>query len=191
MYKLRDLLRRLPELPPGSAVVELGCWPGGWLQVLAEQVGPEGRVVGVDRRELEPLEDPVVLLELDFTAPEAPELVAEALGRPADALFCDAAPQLSGVREVDRAAIEELHEGALRVAETVLRPGGWLVIKGFPGPESDRFRSRLRARFARVTEARPEAKRSTSKEFYWLAMSPPASPDQRRRRHRNRKGKRP
>lgn len=171
-------------------MVELGCWPGGWLQVLAEQVGPKGRVLGVDRQELEPLGDPVVLLELDFTAPEAPERVAEALGRPADALFCDAAPQLSGVREVDRAAIEELHEGALRVAESLLGPGGSLVIKAFPGPESDHFRSRLRARFPRVIEVRPEAKRRTSKEFYWLAMNPPASPEQRRQGRRTRKGKR-
>ncbi len=171
-------------------MVELGCWPGGWLQVLAEQVGPEGRVVGVDRRELEPLGDPVVLLELDFTAPEAPERVAEALGRPADALFCDAAPQLSGVREVDRAAIEELHEGALRVAESLLGPGGSLVIKAFPGPESDHFRSRLRARFPRVIEVRPEARRSTSKEFYWLATPTPPSPKERRRRKRRKRAQR-
>ncbi len=171
-------------------MVELGCWPGGWLQVLAEQVGPEGRVLGVDRRELEPLGDPVVLLELDFTAPEAPERVAEALGRPADALFCDAAPQLSGVREVDRAATEELHEGALRVAESLLGAGGSLVIKAFPGPESDHFRSRLRARFPRVIEVRPEARRSTSKEFYWLATPTPPSPKERRRRKRRRRAQR-
>jgi len=156
--------------------------------VLAEQVGPEGRVVGVDRQALEPLGDPVVLIQLDLTAPEAPERIAEALGRPADALFCDAAPQLSGVREVDRAAIEELHEGALSVAETVLRPRGSLVIKGFPGPESDRFRSRLRARYPRVIEVRPEARRSTSKEFYWLATNPPPSPRERKRRKRRRRG---
>ncbi len=186
MYKLKDLLRRLPELSPGSAVVELGCWPGGWLQVLVEHVGPEGRVVGVDLRELEPLPEPVVLLELDFTEPEAPERVAQALGRRADALLCDAAPQLSGVREVDRAATEELHDAALRVVEAVLGPGGWLLIKGFPGPESDNFRSRLRARFARVTEVRPEAKRSTSKEFYWLATSSPSSEELRRRKRRKR-----
>ncbi len=184
MYKLKDLLRRLPELLPGSAVVELGCWPGGWLQVLVEHVGPEGRVVGVDLRELEPLPEPVVLLELDFTEPEAPERVAQALGRRADALLCDAAPQLSGVREVDRAATEELHDAALRVAEAVLRPGGWLVMKGFPGPESDHFRSRLRARFPRVIEVRPEARRSTSKEFYWLATSPPSSGHGQRKRRR-------
>lgn len=156
--------------------------------MLAEQVGPEGRVVGVDRQALEPLGDPVVLIQLDLTAPEAPERIAEALGRPADALFCDAAPQLSGVREVDRAAIEELHEGALSVAETVLRPRGSLVIKGFPGPESDRFRSRLRARYPRVIEVRPEARRSTSKEFYWLATNPPPSPRERKRRKRRRRG---
>ena len=136
----------------------------------------------VDLRALEPLPAPVVLLELDFTAPEAPGQVAEALGRAADALFCDAAPQLSGIRDVDRAATEELHDAALRVAEAVLGPGGSLVIKGFPGPESDRFRATLRAVFARVAEVRPEAKRSTSKEFYWVAMGTPPSSGRRKPR---------
>lgn len=35
-------------LARGQRVVDLGCWPGGWLQVAAAAVGPTGRVVGVD-----------------------------------------------------------------------------------------------------------------------------------------------
>jgi 23S rRNA (uridine2552-2'-O)-methyltransferase len=162
------LLRRLPGLRPGATVVELGCWPGGWLQVLAEQVGPGGRVLGLDLEAIDPLPPPVETLQLDFTDDGAPERIAEALGRPADALFCDAAPKLSGVRDLDRAALEELGDAALAVAERVLRPGGAIVIKGFPGPEADRFRARLRERFGRVREVRPEGRRATSREFYWV-----------------------
>lgn len=35
-------------LPQGSRGLDLGCGPGGLLPLLAEQVGPEGRVIGVD-----------------------------------------------------------------------------------------------------------------------------------------------
>jgi 23S rRNA (uridine2552-2'-O)-methyltransferase len=163
-------------------VVDLGSWPGGWLQVLAERVGSDGRVVGVDTRAVEPLADHVILLELDFTDPEAPERIAAALARPADAVVSDAAPHLSGVREVDRAALEELHEAALRVARGVLRPGGALVLKAFPGPEGDRMRKHLRSQFGAVSEVRPEGKRSGSREFYWVIRGGRPPPTRRRTR---------
>lgn len=150
-------------------MVDLGCAPGAWLQVLAEHVGPEGRLLGADLEPVPELDKPVTLLELDITLPEAPERIAQALGRPADAVLSDAAPKLTGIAEVDRAAGEELCLAALRIAERVLDPRGCLVVKGFPGPESDRFRGLLRERFGRARELRPEGKRATSREFYWLA----------------------
>jgi SAM-dependent methyltransferase len=46
----RALLARLGELGlrPGQAVLDLGCGPRGILDLLAEAVGPRGRVVGLD-----------------------------------------------------------------------------------------------------------------------------------------------
>jgi 23S rRNA (uridine2552-2'-O)-methyltransferase len=139
-------------------------------------------VVGVDIRPIDPLGEPVQLLEIDFTDPEAPERIAEALSRPADAVLSDAAPHLTGVRDVDRAALEELQEAVIGVADRVLRPGGGFVLKGFPGPESDRMRKRLQSRFGTVSEVRPEGKRSTSNEFYWVVGGGRSKPGQRRRR---------
>jgi 23S rRNA (uridine2552-2'-O)-methyltransferase len=151
-------------------VLDLGCWPGGWLEVLAQRIGPDGRIVGVDLVETEPLAAPqVAVLTLDFTEPAALEPIRAALGRPADAVLCDAAPKLTGVRDVDLAAIEEIYDAALSLAEALLGPRGFLVVKGFPGRESDSFRKRLRGAFGDVHEVRPEGKRATSKEFYWIA----------------------
>ena len=178
----------MPPLPRGAAVVDLGCAPGAWLQVLVDQLGPEARLVGVDLVPVPELAGPVTLLELDITAPDAPARIAKELGRPADAVLSDTAPKLSGIPDVDRAAGDELCEAALRIAQELLVPRGTLVVKGFPGPESDRFRARLRARFDRVSELRPEAKRSTSKEFYWLACS--GAPSGRGQRRRSRRGTR-
>jgi 23S rRNA (uridine2552-2'-O)-methyltransferase len=150
-------------------VVELGCWPGGWLQILSKSVGPQGVVIGVDRRAVDPLPG-VHLLEADFTEPATLEAIRELLqGRPADAVVSDAAPTLTGIRDVDRACAEELYEAALAAITALLRPGGFAIVKGFPGPGADLFRKQLRAAFQRVTEARPEGRRQTSQEFYWLA----------------------
>ena len=144
--------------------------------VLAERVGPDGRVVGVDLEPTDAVAPNVVVLALDMTEPATHDAVAAALGRPADAVLCDAAPKLTGIRDVDLAAIEELYAAALALAQRVLRPDGFLIVKGFPGRESDAFRKQLRRAFARVDEVRPEGKRSTSKEFYWLAVKPSHRP---------------
>lgn len=153
----------------GATVLELGCWPGGWLQILAREVGPEGRVIGVDLRPVDPLGPPVETLELDFTSPEAPGVLEDALGGAPAAILSDAAPKKTGIIDLDRGAEEELYESALYLAERLLDPGGLLIMKGFPGPGADRMRGDLRTRFDKVSEVRPEGKRQTSKEFYWLA----------------------
>ena len=126
-------------------------------------------MVGVDLAETDPVAPNVSVLALDMTEPESVERIATALGRPADAVLCDAAPKLTGVRDVDLAAIEELYTAALQIARRTLSPGGFVIVKGFPGQESDLFRKELRRVFAKVGEIRPEGKRATSKEFYWVA----------------------
>ncbi len=150
-------------------VVDLGCWPGGWLQILRDVVGPAGFLLGVDVEPVGELGPPVTTLVLDIADPGAPDRIAAALPRPVDALLSDAAPKLSGIRDVDRAAEEELYEAALRIAERVLRPGGAIAVKGFASPECDRFREELRRRFGKVSVVRPEATRRTSKELYLVA----------------------
>ena len=151
-------------------MLELGCWPGGWLQILAREVGPQGRVIGVDLRPVDPIGPPVETVELDFTEPEALASLRDVLGGAPAAVLSDAAPKKSGIIDLDRGAEEELYASALYLTEELIEPPGLFIMKGFPGPGADRMRQRLRARFERLSEVRPEGKRRTSKEFYWLGI---------------------
>ncbi len=151
-------------------MVDLGCWPGGWLQVAARRVGPAGRVVGVDVAEVEPLEGfaNVFLIQADLTEPAVVEGILELLGGPADVFLCDAAPKLTGVRATDRAREEALLQAVEALVPRLLRPRGDLVLKLLDAPEAEAVASRLRPRFAHARVTRLAATRRGSSERYLI-----------------------
>jgi 23S rRNA (uridine2552-2'-O)-methyltransferase len=169
-YKLIELNREFRMLRPGMRVVDLGSWPGGWVQVAAELVGPTGKVVGIDLVALEPLSFAhVTLLQGDATDPAQQERILAVLGGPADAVLSDMAPKLTGVREVDEARSMELCRAAFRCAQTLLRSGGMLLLKVFMGPEHRALLAELRPVFTSVKTTKPEASRKGSAETYVFA----------------------
>jgi 23S rRNA (uridine2552-2'-O)-methyltransferase len=171
-YKLAEIDERHRLLRRGARVVDLGSWPGGWLQVAAEAVGPEGRVVGVDVTPIEPLpETHAVLLQADLAEAGLAERIRDALGGPADLVLCDAAPKLTGIRDRDRALEEELLLAVERLVPALLRPGGDLLVKILDCPEARPIEKRLSARFERAKGLRPEASRRGSSERYLLARA--------------------
>jgi 23S rRNA (uridine2552-2'-O)-methyltransferase len=170
-YKLDEVQRAHGLLRAGQRVVELGCWPGGWLQVAARAVGPEGRVAGVDLAAIDPPLDlaNVFAFQGDLSDPEVLQRVADALGGPADVVLSDAAPKLTGVRATDRAREEALLEALEAAIGRLLRPGGDLLVKLLDCPEASAFEKRTRSRFRSARLLRPQASRKGSTERYLLA----------------------
>jgi 23S rRNA (uridine2552-2'-O)-methyltransferase len=152
-------------------VLDLGCWPGGWLQVAAQAVGPKGYVVGVDRAAIDPPLDlaNVATIEGDLADPSVSEQLKELLGGLADVLLSDAAPKLTGIRDRDRALEEEVLLGVEALLEPLLRPKGDLLLKLLEGPEAQESVRRIRQRFASAKSVKVSATRKGSSERYLLA----------------------
>lgn len=166
-YKLLELDRRFGLLASGARVIDLGCAPGGWLQVAAAKVGRKGRVVGIDRLEVAHLGlANVEILTGDIDSPDAIALIREALASPADVVLSDMAPDTSGVGFADHARSVELVELAFEAALALLKPGGALCAKVFDGPELNELAANIKARFGKVRRVRPEATRKGSRELY-------------------------
>ncbi|MCH2409273.1 RlmE family RNA methyltransferase [Myxococcota bacterium] len=165
MQKGRKLLRK------GQVVLDLGCWPGGWLQVAGKLVGREGCVVGVDLQELTPtLEMPNVRSIVgDFTDDLVIRSVMDALGRKAEVVLSDAAPKTTGIKATDRAREETLLQSVVSTLPNVLDKGGDLLMKLLDCPEAQHISNDLRTSFDRTTGIGLKATRKGSKERYFLA----------------------
>jgi 23S rRNA (uridine2552-2'-O)-methyltransferase len=171
-FKLLQLARQARLFRRGDHVLDLGAWPGGWLQVAAELVGPTGKVVGVDLQPIEPLPHKHVTTQVGDIGDELIQRrIAEACAGKVDVVLSDLAPKLSGVRVRDEAQFEALAVGVLALGEKVLRPGGKMVMKLFTGDAATRLVRELRARFDDVRTTRPEATRKGSSEIYAIAVA--------------------
>jgi 23S rRNA (uridine2552-2'-O)-methyltransferase len=167
-YKLIELQERFHLFRPGDLVVDLGAAPGGWLQVAARYVKPNGKVVGVDLQPIQNLNDAFLsVLQGDVQSEEVQQRIKELIGGRADSVISDLAPRLSGIRDADTARTLELNRVALEVASRLLRPGGALVIKSFVNEELQAFTLELKRHFRSVQRTRPEASRQGSSEFYY------------------------
>lgn len=171
-YKLDEFQRAHRLLRPGDRVVDLGCWPGGWLQCAAAAVTAKGRVVGIDLAPIEPALELAQVRSLtgDLEDPAVVGVLRAALEAPrCDVLLSDAAPKLTGIRDADRAAEERLLEAVERLLPELLREGGTLLLKILEGPEAQAIDRRIRSRFGRARSIKTQATRKGSAERYLLA----------------------
>lgn len=168
-YKLIQLDNSYHILKRGSKVVDLGCAPGGWVQVAAKEVGPTGRVVGIDLKEVEPVAGATVI-EGSIEDPAIISRLPEILGGKADVVLSDLAPNVSGMWEVDHARQISLTMSALSVARQVLRPGGSAIFKVFDGDMLNELRAELSKSFGKALVSKPTASRQESSELYMVCL---------------------
>lgn len=170
-YKLSELARRFGLIRRGDHVVDLGAWPGGWMQVASELTGPKGLVIGIDLVPVDPLgEGPVSFLQGDALERAVQEEALRRCSGRVDVVLSDMAPKLSGVKARDDARAEALAEGALEAARRLLRPHGHLLMKVFMTADTEALLKQVRSSFQKVKLTKPEATRKGSAELYLVAL---------------------
>ena len=171
-YKLIDIDRKYQFLFPGARVVELGCCPGGWSQIIIGKVGPGGRVFGVDRLpRAHNLPKGLVYISADLTDASDRERLGVEVGDKVDLILSDMAPDTTGIGFRDRHLSYELALGVLEVGRLLLRRGGHILLKIFAGEEMKMLISTLKGEFEKVITIVPSASRQGSSEQYILARS--------------------
>lgn len=175
-FKLDEIVKKHAVLKKGYRVLDLGAAPGGFLQVIADGVGPSGLAIGVDIVALRPFNQPYVKTAvLDVLADDFDAKLKELYDGPFDAVISDMAPKTSGIRATDEARSLRLAGKALEVSIARGKPGSSFIAKLFMGGDFEQFRDDVRRAFEEVKVVRPEATRGASVEVYLVGLRKRAS----------------
>ncbi len=175
-YKILELDDKYRFLVPGARIVDLGCAPGGWLQIAVKRANTlgerkskaQGYVLGVDLQDVDPLPG-AEIHKLDFMEDDADIKVREWLGGKAHVVMSDMAASASGHKQTDHARIMALCEAAAYFAFDVLEEGGTFVAKVLAGGAEAELQKILKARFTKVANVKPPASRANSSEKFVVA----------------------
>ena len=163
-YKLLEIDDKRDILRKRDYVLDLGAAPGSWLQVASKCVGPRGKVIGVDLKEIDNLHlDNVTTMQEDVT-----ELSLDTFGDDTvfDVILSDMAPNTTGNRTIDHHCSVRLCHTALDIAATLLRPKGNLVMKVLEGEAYKELLDRCESCFSVARGFNPKASRAISTEMF-------------------------
>jgi len=174
-YKLLEIQEKRRVLKRGDLVLDLGCFPGSWLQVASELVNPSGmggggRVVGIDLQRVEiDLPGNVATLVADAFKTDAKTLLAaieETKRDRFDVILSDMAPNTSG--HGDDFLSARLCDRVLDLCSALLRPGGNVLMKILEGEPTPEVIKRTKNMFREAGTTKPKASRDVSREiFIW------------------------
>jgi len=168
-FKLKELNKSYRIIGSGFYVLDLGCAPGGWIQVAVRTVGNKGKVMAVDSSHVEEISGAHILkgnIENESIVDE----VFSYFGKKINSVLCDLSPQVTGNWSVDHAKQISLNYSAAKIMDQVLAEKGNVLFKVFDGQYSQEFFDYLKKKFSKLKRIKPKASRKPSSELYYVCL---------------------
>ncbi len=171
-FKLLQINEKFNLLKSGMSIIDLGCAPGGWLQVMSEVINKnnKGKIIGIDLLETDILPD-VKILVGDINDQEIIDQVKNFFkGQKVNGIVSDMAADTTGHKPTDHIRTTMLLENAIEIAFDFLKEDGFFLGKCFKGGTEASVLNTLNNSFKTVKHVKPDASRKESVESYVLAM---------------------
>lgn len=167
-YKLIEIEKKFKVFSNCKNVLDLGCAPGGWLQV-ARMFSPiNANVMGIDKLKIKKI-DGVEFIERDIFDNELEVILQDFFKDKIDVLLSDMSPNSSGNKSIDHLRIISLVERVLEISKVILKPNGFLISKIFQGGAQGDLISQMRTNLNSIKYFKPKASRKESAETYLVA----------------------
>jgi len=175
-FKLIEINEKYNFLLPGRNIIDLGCAPGGWLQVAVDKVNSTGkiknakigRIIGFDLKEIEPIWGAEAYI-LDFLDGDSPKKIVAIAGGSVDVVMSDMAASSTGHKQTDHLRVIAMCEAAAYLAFDVLEIGGTFVAKVLAGGAEGNLQVLLKQAFEKVSHFKPKSSRADSSEKFVIA----------------------
>jgi 23S rRNA (uridine2552-2'-O)-methyltransferase len=162
VYKLREINNKFNLIKKENKVLDLGCYPGSWVQYLSEL---NCDIHGIDVREVKGLNFKFIRRDVYDNS------IFNELDNDFDAVVSDLAPKVTGIKNLDQERSLELGYRALEIAKKVLKQNGSFLVKIFDNDKLKKYIKDVGKHFKYVRVYKPKASKKESKETYVIAKS--------------------
>ena len=169
-FKLLEIDDKLKIIKNAKTILDLGCAPGGWLQILRQR-NKKANIVGVDLLEIDHVPG-CEFIQGDFMDAEIQDLIIDKVSsQKVDLIVSDIAPNKSGHKNTDMLRMYAVAEEVLNFSINHLNKGGFVIVKLFMGSDFEDLLKQFKTNFTKVRQIKPEASRKDSSEFYIIGES--------------------
>ena len=161
-YKLMQINNSHNLIKQNQKILDIGCAPGSWIQVLKEGTKGKSSIMGIDILPMAKI-DGITFLQKDLL-----EINDQDFSDHFDLVLSDIAPNISGISVTDSENMIELLNIEIYLINKYLVKGGSFLAKCFQGNSFDYLKEFMKENFKEVVRIKPEASRISSKECYLL-----------------------
>lgn len=166
-FKLLELDRKYSILASAHIAVDLCAAPGGWMQILAQEMPTPRKIIGIDLDPIKPLGADTVSFVGDITTVECRRaLIRHLEGHQADIFVHDGAPNFGASKDRDTFVQNDLVLHALKLSTEFLKEGGTFVTKIFRSENFFKITKVLEELFLTVDVTKPLSSRNESAEIF-------------------------
>lgn len=166
-FKLLELNRKYNFLSNSHIAVDLCAAPGGWMQILAQEMPSPRKIIGIDLDPIKPLGSDTISFIGDITTIDCRRTLIRYLeGHQVDIFVHDGAPNFGSSKDRDIFIQNDLVLHALRLATEFLKEGGTFVTKIFRSENFSKITKIFEELFAYVDVTKPMSSRSESAEIF-------------------------
>ena len=167
-YKLKSIDEKFDILKDVRCVVDLGCAPGSWLQVLQEYKNIR-EIIGIDVLDLD-LIPGVHIYKQDIRDYESLDKIFIKSNIVVDLVLSDIAPNITGISDIDQSNFAEIAETIKDFCKSRLKVGGTMVMKYFLGSSFDETLNSLDNNFKKINVFKPTSSKKKSNEVYLICI---------------------
>ena len=168
-YKLIQINEKFDFLNSSKNILDLGCAPGGWLQVSKKFSSVETKILGVDKLNIEAIPG-VWFYQGDIFEDKVINYIETFFQKKIDLIISDMSPNSTGNKKVDHLRILSLVERVIFISNQLLQKDGFIIIKIFQGGMQGDLMNTMKESLKNIKNFKPKASRKESPEMYLIAQ---------------------
>ena len=163
-FKLIELNNKFKFLKKGIKLLDLGSYPGGWIQVASQKI-KNGKILGVDKKKIERIKG-TEFFTCDFHEEKSKKLILNYFKSRINVILSDMASNTTGNKNLDAIRTNQLCLDVLNFSKYILSSEGVLISKLFMGQDFEEIKILAKKNFKKINFFKPNSSRDESRETY-------------------------